>query len=64
MLEKIYGFFGIQKKAVRRNQLVCRLWYVHNMDLAEAFRSEFYDAVIDAKRAVEIGKGVESYEKK
>ena len=62
MLNRIYAFFGllgIQTQASRqqqRNRLVCRLWYVHNKDLSEAFRSEFYDAVIEAK------KGVESYE--
>ena len=43
MLEKIYSFFGLQSKAVRRRQLVCRLWYVHDMDLAEAFGSKFLD---------------------
>ena len=52
MLEKIFGFFGIETKTVRRRQLVCRLWYVHDMDLAEAFRSEFLDDIIRAKKNV------------
>ena len=52
MLEKIFCFFGIETKAVRRRQLVCRLWYVHDMDLAEAFRSEFLDDIIRARRNV------------
>ena len=52
MLEKIFVFFGIETKAVRRRQLVCRLWYVHDMDLAEAFRSEFLDDIIRARRNV------------
>ena len=52
MLEKIFVFFGIETKAVRRRQLVCRLWYVHDMDLAEAFRSEFLDDIIRARMNV------------
>ena len=52
MVEKIYAFFGIKSKAVRKRQLVCRLKYVHDMDLAEAFRSEFLDDIIRAKRNV------------
>ena len=52
MVEKIYAFFGIKSKAVRRRQLVCRLKYVHDMDLAEAFRSEFFDDIIRAKRNI------------
>lgn len=55
MLERIYAFFGIQSKAVRRRQLVCRLKYVHDMDLAEAFRSEFYDDIIRARKNVIAG---------
>ena len=49
MVEKIYAFFGIKSKAVRRRQLVCRLKYVHDMDLAEAFRSKFFDDIIRTK---------------
>ena len=60
MLDKIYGFFGIETKAARRKQLVCRLWYVHDMDLAEAFRSEFLDDIIRARRNV--GTGVPAYQ--
>ena len=52
MVEKIYAFFGIKSKSVRRRQLVCRLKYVHDMDLAEAFRSKFFDDIIRAKRNV------------
>ena len=56
MLERIYAFFGIQSKAVRRRQLVCRLKYVHDMDLAEAFRSELYDDIIRAKANIISGQ--------
>ena len=52
MVEKIYAFFGIKSKAVRKRQLVCRLKYVHDMDLAEAFRSEFLDDIIRARTNV------------
>ena len=55
MLDKIYSFFGIETKAARRKQLVCRLWYVHDMDLTEAFGSEFLDDIIRAKRNVATG---------
>ena len=55
MLERIYAFFGIQSKTVRRRQLVCRLKYVHDMDLAEAFRSELYDDIIRARKNVIAG---------
>ena len=55
MLEKIYAFFGIQSKAVRRRQLVYRLRYVLDMDLAEAFRSEFFDDIIRARKNVTAG---------
>ena len=51
MLRKIYGFLGIEVAAARRYQLVCRIWYVHNKDLSEAFPSNFYKAVVEAKRA-------------
>ena len=56
MLEKIYSFFGLQSKAVRRRQLVCRLWYVHDMDLAEAFGSKFLDDIIRARRNIISGQ--------
>ena len=56
MLDKIYGCFGIETKAARRQQLVCRLWYVHDMDLAEAFRSEFLDDIIRARKNVATGE--------
>ena len=39
MLNKIYAFFNT--RAARRKQLVSRLWYVHNKDLAEALRQKF-----------------------
>ena len=51
MLRKIYGFFGIESAASCRHKLACRLWYVHNKDLSEAFPSDFYEAVFEAKRA-------------
>ena len=51
MLRKIYGFFGIEAAAARIHQLVCRLWYVRNKDLSEAFPSDFYEAVVEAKMA-------------
>ena len=56
MLDRIYGYFGIETKASRRQQLVCRLWYVHDMDLAEAFRSEFLDDIIRARKNVATGE--------
>lgn len=59
MLNRIYAFFGIRTQASRqqqRNRLACRLKYVHNMDLAEAFGSEFYNAVIEAKRTIANGQ--------
>ena len=63
MLRKIYGFFGIELAASRRHKLVCRLWYVHNKDLSEAFQSDFYEAVIEAKRATVITQEKENIPK-
>ena len=51
MLRKFYGFLGIEVAVARRHQLVYRLWYVNNKDLSEAFPSDFYEAVVEAKRA-------------
>ncbi|MBR1438137.1 MAG: hypothetical protein IJ587_06320 [Synergistaceae bacterium] len=51
MLRKVYDFFDIEAAASRRHKLVCRLCYVHNKDLSEAFPSDFYEAVIEAKKA-------------
>ena len=51
MLRKIYGFLGLKSATTRRHKLVCRLWYVHNKDLSEAFQSDFYETIVEAKRA-------------
>ncbi len=52
MLERIEALLGIETREQKRRRLRFRLLYVHNMDLAEGYRSEFFSTIIDAKRFV------------
>ena len=71
MLRQLLALFGFQTKAAKRRQrqqLAYRLWYVHDMGLAEAFRSDFLDDIIRARKNVATGvtssgiAGVSSYQ--
>lgn len=58
MLRQLLALFGIQTGAAKRRQrqqLAYRLRYVHDMDLAEAFRSDFLDDIIRARKNVAAG---------
>ena len=52
MLRKIMKLVGIETRGEKRRRLRFRLLCVHDIDLAEGYRSEFYDSAIEAKRFV------------
>ncbi len=52
MLKKIMKLIGIETRAEKRRRLRFRLLCVHNIDMAEGYRSEFYDRAIEAERLV------------
>ncbi len=52
MLKKIMKLVGIETREEKRRRLRFRLLCVRDIDLAESYRSEFYDRAVEAERFV------------